>query len=101
MRSYVPTLVKRPKWHISDPKVNIGEVMLFIKSEQEYNLQYQYEIVSSVYEGKDGHIRLVEIEYKNHNENIRRKTIRGSRGIIMTYPIDELEISHELAELMI
>ena len=29
--SYVPTLVERPKWHISDPKVNIGDVILFIK----------------------------------------------------------------------
>ena len=46
--SYVPTLVERTKWHINDPKVNIGDVILFIKSEQECDLQYRYGIVGSV-----------------------------------------------------
>lgn len=58
-------------------------------------------MVSSVHEGKDGQVRRVEIEYRNHNENIRRKTPRGVRDIIMIHPIDELDIYHELAEMMI
>ena len=101
LTSYVPTIVERPKWHSSDPKVHVGDVILFLKSEQEYDLQYQYGIISSVFEGQDGQIRRVEINYKNHNENIQRKTHRGVRDIIMIYPIEELDIYHELSEMMI
>ena len=101
LTSYVPTIVERPKWHSSDPKVHVGDVILFLKSEQEYDLQYQYGIISSVFEGQNGQIRREEINYKNHNENIQRKTHRGVRDIIMIYPIEELDIYHELSEMMI
>ena len=77
--SYVPTIIERPKWHDSDRKVNVGDV----------------------FEGDDGYVRHVEIEYMNHNENIRRKTHRGVRDIVMIHPIDELDLYHELSEMMI
>ena len=101
LTSHVPTIVERPKWHTSDPKVKVGDVILFLKSEQQFDIQYQYGIVSSVFEGRDGHVRDVEIEYRNHNEDIRRKTRRGVRDIVMIHPIDELDLYHELSEMMI
>ena len=38
--SYVPSLIERPKWHKSDTDIKIGDVVLFLKSEQEYDMQY-------------------------------------------------------------
>ena len=100
LTSYVPNLVERPKWHKSDQNVQIGDIILFLKSEQEYDLQYQYGIVTSISIGRDEHIRFIEIEFKNHNENIKRKTKRGVREVVMVHPIEELGIYYELAEMI-
>ena len=62
--SYVPTLVERPKWHKTDREVKIGDIVLFLKSDREYDLQYQYGIVSAIFHSKDGYVRRIEIEYR-------------------------------------
>ena len=77
--SYVPSLIDRPKWFESDDQVSVGDVVLFLKSEQEFDLQYQYGLVKSVFKGQDGKVRKVEVEYKNHQEKAKRRTIRGVR----------------------
>ena len=97
--SYVPSLIERPKWHRSDKNMNVGDVVLFLKSEKEFNMQYQYGIVSAVHESKDGHIRKVDIEYKNHNEGVKRITQRSVRVLIIVYPVNELDIYEKLDEM--
>ena len=49
--------------------------------------------------GRDGHIRVVEIEYQNHNEGVKRHTTRGVRDIIIIQSLHEPGINAELAEL--
>ena len=51
--SYVTNLVERSKWHKTDKPINIGDVVLFLKAEREYDLQYQYGIVSDLKQGGD------------------------------------------------
>ena len=77
----VPSLMERPKWHKSDKQMNIGDVVLFLKSEREYDEQYQYGIVKSIFKGKDDVIRKVDVEYQNHNESVKRVTQRGVRDL--------------------
>ena len=62
----------------------------FLKSEQEFDLQYKYGLVSSIHKGRDGRVRTIEVEYQNHNENIKRKTVRGVRDVVIIYRVDEL-----------
>jgi hypothetical protein len=88
--SYVPTLIERPKWFADDNAVLVGDVVLFLKSEQEFDQQYQYGIVKSVNKGRDGRVRSIEVEYQNHNEKIKRITIRGVRDIVVIHKADEL-----------
>ena len=59
--SYVPTLVEKPKWFITERNITVGDVVLFLKSEQEFDRQYQYGIVVSTVEGRDGVIRAVKV----------------------------------------
>ena len=73
--SYVPTLIERPKWHESAREIKVGDVILFLKSVQEFDLRYQYGLVSSAKRGRDGYVRKIEVEYQNHNEQVKRKTI--------------------------
>ena len=65
------------------------------------DLQYQYGIVSAIQADSDGHVRRVEIEYRNHNGDFCGTTPRGVRDIVVFFPIDELDIYHELAEMII
>ena len=88
--SYVPTLIEHPKWHYDDKAIEIGDVVLFLKAEQEFNLQYQYGIVISTNEGRDGRVRTIEIEYQNHQEKVKRTTTRGVRDVIVIHRVDEL-----------
>ena len=97
--SYVPTLIERSKWHNSDQPVNIGDVVLFLKSDREFDLQYQYGIISDLKKSRDGHIRQVTVEYQNSNETIKRTTERGVRDLVVISPVDELDIYESLNEL--
>ena len=97
--SYVPTLVSQPKWFNSDRDSEIGDVVLFLKSDKEFDLQYQYGIIVETKVSRDGKIRQVEVEYRNHNENIKRRTNRGVREIVVIHPVDELGIMRELNAL--
>ena len=96
---YVPSLVQKPKWFDSDRNISVGDVVLFLKAEKEFERQYQYGIVSTVVTGRDGIIRVVEIEYQNHAEKVRRTTKRCVRDIIVIHPVEELGLSKELDDL--
>ena len=97
--SYVPTLVEKPKWFESDRNVAVGDVVLFLKAEKEFERTYQYGMVSRVVAGRDGIIRVVEIDYQNHTEKVKRTTKRCVRDIIIIHPVDELGLAQELDDL--
>ena len=96
LTSYVPNLIERPKWHHTDGEVSIGDIVLFLKSEREYDEQYQYGQISALHRGRDGVVRKVDVTYKNSNENISRITRRGVRELVIISPIDELDIYERL-----
>ena len=79
--------------------MKVGDVVLFLKNEKELETQYQYGMVSKVYPSGDGLIRSVDVEYQNHNENVKRTTKRGVRNLVVIHPVDEIGISQELSEL--
>jgi hypothetical protein len=74
-------------------------VVLFLKSEKEFDLQYRYGIVATTYESRDGLTRTVDVEYQNAGENIKRRTRRGIRELVVIHSVDEIGISRELYEL--
>ena len=94
--SHVPSLVQQPKWFSSERSVTVGDVVIFRKSEKEFDKSYQYGIVSKTFEGRDGLVRAVEVQYQNHNESAKRTTKRGVREITVVHPVDEIGISAEL-----
>ena len=97
--SYVPTLVDRPKWFENDRNLSEGDIVLFLKSEKEFQNIYQYGIVKSVDVGNDGLIRTALIEFQNHSENVKRTTTRGVREVVVIHPVDEIGMNKELTNL--
>ena len=97
--SYVPTLVPQPKWFRTDRNISVGDVVLFSKSDKEFENVYQYGMVKSTRISKDGLVRSIEVEYQNSNENCKRVTTRGVRELVVVHPFDELGLSKELYDL--
>ena len=93
---YVPQLIERPKWHTKNRVMNIGDVVLFLKSDKEFDEQYQYGMISAVHSGQDGHIRRVDVEYQTFSEDTKRTTQRGVRDLVVISPVDELDIYERL-----
>ena len=99
LTSHVPNLIEQPKWFVSDRDIRVGDVVLFLKSDKEFDRQYQYGLVITTVCGRDGLTRVVEIEYQNVNESQKRTTKRGVRDVIVIHPVDEVGILNELHEL--
>ena len=54
--------MRQPKWFVSDRDTKIGDVLLFLKSDKEFDKQYQYGIVKDKTIDKDGKIRKLTVE---------------------------------------
>ena len=97
--SYVPSLVPRPKWFDNSRHVAVGDVVLFSKSDKEFEHLYQYGMVTKLHISKDGLIRSVDVSYQNHTESVKRVMKRGVRELVVIHPVEELGISKELYDL--
>ena len=62
-------MINTTKWLKSDENLKIGDVVLFLKSDKEFDKQYQYGIIKDIYQSRDGHVRKVKVEYQNYNED--------------------------------
>ena len=78
----MPTLMRQPKWFMSDRDTQVGDVVLFLKSDKEFDKQYQYGIVKDKTIDKDGKIRKLTVEYRNSNENTRRKGFSTQHALL-------------------
>ena len=86
----------QPKWFRSDMDPKVDDVILFLKSDKEFDKQYQYGIITDLKLNRDYKIRRIEIEYQNHTEKTKRRTLRGTRDVVVVHPADELGLVREL-----
>ena len=49
----------QPKWYKSDKDPKVGDIILFLKSDREYDKQYQYGIIIDVKVSRDGKVRQI------------------------------------------
>ena len=56
-------LMLQPKWFNSDRDCKVGDVVLFLKSEKEFDKQYQHGIIVGTKVNRESKIREVEMEY--------------------------------------
>ena len=89
LTSFAPFIMDWPKGHKSDQKLNLGDIVLFLKGEKESDKKHQYSRVNFLYPGSSGKIRQVKPWYKNHNEDTIRTTKRGAQDSVDELPIYE------------
>ena len=92
LTSYLPTLLEHTKWFTNDRSIRVGDVVLFLKSDREFDCQYQYGLVVWL-------VQVVQIQYQNNREKIKRSTRRGVRDIVVVHPVEEIGLYRELHEL--
>ena len=92
LTSALPKLVPTPKWFRNDEDIQIGDIVLFNRSEGSLIGDYRYGIVDNVSVSPDGKIRAVTVRYRNASENIDRKTFRAVRSLIIIHRVNEIDI---------
>ena len=95
---HVPKLLKQTKWYTSD-KINVGDVVLFVKHESTLTNRYTYGLVKELEYGEDLLPRKAKITYRNENETVSRETYRSVRGLVIIHHVDECDYLHELGTI--
>jgi len=93
--------VARPsKWLKSDPPLQVGDIVLFLKTGEEQTLGepvWRLGRIREVEESeRDAKVRSVVIEYKNLQEIEYRTTRRSARKVAVLYREEDLEMMQEL-----
>ena len=79
--------------------IKICNVVIFLKQDLILSNSYQYSIVNKIVPSKDGVIRKGIVWYKNNQENVDRYAIRAVRDLVLTHPIDKLNLIEELRKV--
>lgn len=95
---HVPKLMKHQKWFASD-KINVGDIILFTKTDSVISKSYTYGIVKNLEFGRDGKPRKATIRYRNENEKVWRETNRAVRSLVIIHHIDDWDVMKDLGEM--
>ena len=71
---------------------------MFLKSDKEFDRQYQYGLVIAIIPSRDGLIRVVEMSIKIIMR-IVTVTKRGVRDVVVIHPVQEVGIYRELNDM--
>ncbi len=75
------------KWRKQHRDMQVDDVVL-VKNETAAGVEYQRGRVMEAIPGKDGHVRSVQVEYKNPGEKVFRRTLRPIQKIVVIVPVD-------------
>ena len=82
------------------PHLSVGDVVMFRKSEKEFDKQHQYGLVVTTWEGRDGLTWTEKVEYQNARDTVKRRTRQSVQDLVMIHPVDELDISNMISHLL-
>ena len=98
--SHVPKLLKAPKWYKeSEEDLKVDDIVYFRKVENELSSKWTVGKIVKATKGRDGHVRRVDIEYKNHNEDVPRVTDRAARSVIKLFHINDSDWQDDMAKV--
>ena len=100
--SWVPKLIRSPKWFKSETDLEIGDLVYFQRTANELGSKYGRWVIGKVAElerGGDSVIRRVWVTYKNAGEDILHKTERSIRSLIKLFSITDSSIQEDLSEV--
>ena len=90
-RDFFPSLIVQQKWHTSQRDVRVGDIVL-IQDSNQIRGNWKLGRVTKAYEGKDGKVRKVELQYKNPKPSESIKTYAGQGYVTVERPVQRLVV---------
>ena len=90
-RDYFPSLLIQQKWHTAHRNLKVGDVVLI----QDSNLirsQWKLGKVSKTFEGQDGKVRKVQVQYKNPKPGEPVLKYNGRGYVTIERPVNKLVV---------
>jgi hypothetical protein len=90
-RDYFPSLLIQQKWHTAHRNLKVGDVVLI----QDSNLirsQWKLGKVSKTFEGQDGKVRKVQVQYKNPKPGEPVLEYSGRGYVTIERPVNKLVV---------
>jgi hypothetical protein len=75
------------KWRKQHRDAQVGDVVL-VKKETAAGVEYQRGRVMEAIPSEDGHVRSVQVKYKNPGEKVFRRTLHPIQKIVVIVPAD-------------
>ena len=100
--TWIPKLMRAPKWYKSSSDLEIGDLVYFQRSANELGAKYGRWVVGKVADverSSDHVIRRVWITYRNAGEEILQKTERSIRSLIKIFSLGDSSIQEDLGEV--
>ena len=72
--NHVPKLMDQNKWFSGDNTLQVGDIVLFTKTDSAISSRYQYGMITKVEPTKDEVVQKVQVKYINSNEISSSKT---------------------------
>ena len=88
---YFPSLLVRQKWHVERRNVRVDDVVL-VQDSNAIRGKWKLGRVTTVYPGKDGRVRSVEIGYKNPKPDERMDNYTGQRFTVVERPVQKIVV---------
>ena len=88
-----------PKWFQTDRDVKVGDVVLFLKQENQLSSSYQYGMISDLSRSSDDDICKATVYYLNSTEAVDRFTNRAVRQFSMIHLVNKLNMMKELGQI--
>ena len=95
----VPKLLYKPKWFKTEEELKIGDLVYFPRAEGNLDNKWLMGVVDSLERGRDGLIRMVDVRYKNANQNNFQVTNRTIRKVVKVWGIEDIHLGEDLAEV--
>ena len=99
--SHVPKLMHHPKWFQTDRDIKVGDIVLFLKQENQLSSTYKYGMISDLSRTSDDKVHKATVRYRNSTEAVDRFPNRAVRQLIVIHPVDELNMMEELGLIAI
>ena len=96
--NHVPKLMDQNKWFSGDNNLQVGDIVLFTKTDSAISSTYQYGKITKVEPTKDGIVRKIQVKHTNSNEISSSETYRPVRNLILIRSIDKIDFMEELHE---
>ena len=95
----VPKLLSSSKWFRTGEQLQVDDLVLFQKEENELSSKWTLGKIVAVEKSRDGLVRRATVQYQNPTEDFSRTTDRATRSLVKLMHIDDTNWLDDISEV--